>query len=89
MKERRYAKLGFTPQAFGEMLIQGSELHFVVVRDGLPKDAHVVSAIPDSNDQVGAQRVWLLIESKEFEPVPEGGVIPELPAPVIEGVPRK
>lgn len=58
------------------------EHHFKVTKGALPSDARLIGIQPDSLFEKGVY--WLLIESDEFENLPEASVIPIIPGPTFE-----
>lgn len=72
-KERRVARLRVDPEIMGKLMITAAEYR---VESGVPVDAKCIAAHIDPYDG----DLWLLFESIEFEPVPEGNIVPELKA---------
>lgn len=71
-KERRVVRLRVDPESMGQLMITNGAYRVV---SGVPVDARCLGAHVDPL----SGNLWLQFESEEFEPVSEGGVIPELP----------
>lgn len=72
------------------LCIQGSTHHFLV-KEGLPLDAQVVRVFFSTPAGIVGEnhRVSVVVESAEWEALPEGSVIPDLfPTPLFEVVPN-
>lgn len=75
---RRLKILRIIPALLMEIFQTGNKKHFEIIQ-GVPKDARVVDIQTEWNT-----RIDLLIESKEFDEVPEGADIPESEAIIIK-----
>lgn len=80
MNSRKLAALQVTPEFLIEFCKSG-EHHFQVTDHALPADAKIVS-VGSVGIEYSVRRHTLLIvlQSEEFQPVPEGQIIPLLPA---------
>ncbi len=78
IRGRRLKVLRIANPILVSMLRQGAKQRYMVIENGLPKDAKIV------NIQFGMGDYFdVLIESKEFNRVPFGKEIPEMKAPTV------
>lgn len=83
-RDYRYRVLELSKQALLDLFKQ-DEIHWKVTEGKLPKDTRIVGSEYDARRGC----LMMVIESKEFDKVPEGGIAPFMPLPkhniVIEG----
>jgi hypothetical protein len=74
-RSRRVRIMWVEPTCFFAMFFTAAETHFRVTANGMPSDATVVG------NGFDAQRgsFYFHVSSKEFDPVPEGAMLPEHP----------
>jgi hypothetical protein len=71
--ERPIMRMQVQPMIIGMMMLADQER--IQVTSKLPADTKMVGWYPDQ----ARDSIWLIFESNEFDPVPECGIIPELP----------
>lgn len=74
---RHVRRVAVHPRFFVEIMMHGSEA-VDVVADALPEGTGYIMA---TWDPIGAV-VWIIVEHDSFDPITEGEIIPEHPAPV-------
>jgi hypothetical protein len=76
---RRLRRVPISYVLLGKLLAEGQSFR---VLSGLPADAQIVAMLDFKVDQ----QVHLVVRSSQFEAIPRGRFIPELPMPVIQEV---
>jgi len=75
LPQRRYMRLEFN----ADLVLRLTRGRYEVIADGAPKDAALVRACYDEDRMVFV----LIVESSDFEPVPQAGDIPAMRPPLI------
>lgn len=76
---KRIAILELSPGIISSLFIQGRELRYEVIKDGLPNDAKIINTRLSM-----AGDIELLIESNTFPLVKYGEIPPKLKTPIVK-----